>query len=287
MVFHWRQTTTRHLSQQYLPTRSPQSDQTVLMKTSEHMSKRQDFRQILGVRFFTGTAQEAVLRGAQPGLVVVPAAPALMELTRDVNYRQALSEADLAITDSGFLVLLWNIMTFDTIHRVSGLEYLKLLLKRPEFQEVGSSLWVMPSQDSLSRNLKWLQDQGLPIRGEDCYVAPNYKSGCVMDQKLARLIDERKPRHVVVGLGGGIQEKLGLYLKTHCNTRPSLHCIGAAIGFLSGDQVRIPGWADKCFLGWLFRCISKPSRFIPRYTRALRLPILLLRYWDRMPQLAT
>src|SRR6185295_15563016 len=107
------------------------------------------------------------------------AAPALVELTRDPGYRQALLESDLAITDSGFLVLLWNIMTFEGIRRVSGLEYLKLLLERPEFQEVGSSFWIMPSQRSLHRNLNWLQKQGFPIREEDCYVAPSYESSCV------------------------------------------------------------------------------------------------------------
>jgi UDP-N-acetyl-D-mannosaminuronic acid transferase (WecB/TagA/CpsF family) len=257
---------------------------TTVMQITKSVLDPPRFRKILGVRFFTGPANKAVSLGARPGLVVVPAAPALVELTRDPGYRQALLESDLAITDSGFLVLLWNIMTFEGIRRVSGLEYLKLLLERPEFQEVGSSFWIMPSQRSLHRNLNWLQKQGFPIREEDCYVAPSYESSCVADKELACLIDERKPRHVIVGLGGGTQEKLGLYLKTSCRARPSFHCIGAAIGFLSGDQIRIPDWADRFFLGWLFRCASKPSRFIPRYVRALRLPLLLLRNWDRMPQ---
>ena len=61
-----------------------------------------NYRRILGVRFFVGDAPEAVELGARPGLVVVPAAPALMELARDGDYRQALLEADLVITDSGF-----------------------------------------------------------------------------------------------------------------------------------------------------------------------------------------
>ena len=65
----------------------------------------QYYRRILGVRFFVGDAAKAVAIGARGGLVVVPAAPALMELRRDSEYRQALLAADLAITDSGFLVL--------------------------------------------------------------------------------------------------------------------------------------------------------------------------------------
>ena len=61
------------------------------------------YQQILGIRFFVGDAPEAVEIGARGGLVVVPAAPALLELERDTDYRQALLDADLAITDSGLL----------------------------------------------------------------------------------------------------------------------------------------------------------------------------------------
>lgn len=194
---------------------------------------KRDYRRILGIRFFVGDATETVEIGSRGGLVVVPAAPALLELGRDRAYRQALLEADLAITDSGFLVLLWTVMMRDRIQRVSGLEYLKLLLKRPEFGQPGAAFWVMPSQASLERNLRWLTTQGYPIRREDCYVAPKYGSGAVGDDLLVKLVNERGPRHVIIGLGGGVQEKLGFYLKQHAAFRPAIHCVGAAIGFLT------------------------------------------------------
>jgi len=248
-------------------------------------TKETHYRRILGIRFFVGDAPEAVEIGARGGLVVVPAAPALMELGRDREYRQALLEADLAITDSGFLVLLWNTMMRDRIHRVSGLEYLKILLARPELREPGVALWVMPSPDSLQRNLDWLRSQGYPTTRADCYVAPKYAAGKITDDALVQRINERKPRHVIIGLGGGVQEKLGLYLKRNCATRPAIHCIGAAIGFLTGDQVKIPDWADRWVLGWLFRCAANPRRFVPRYAKAFQLAIVLWRYRGRMPEL--
>jgi N-acetylglucosaminyldiphosphoundecaprenol N-acetyl-beta-D-mannosaminyltransferase len=244
-----------------------------------------NYRRILGVRFFVGDAPEAVELGARPGLVVVPAAPALMELARDPEYRQALLEADLVITDSGFMVLLWNVLKQDRIHRVSGLEYLKILLDRTGFREPGAALWVMPSHDALQMNIAWLRSQGFQTELEDCYVAPKYAGGTIADEALVDLVNARKPRHVIIGLGGGVQEKLGLYLRRHCAIRPAIHCIGAALGFLTGDQVKIPAWADQWILGWLFRCASNPRRFIPRYAKALGLPIVLWRYHDRMPEL--
>lgn len=246
---------------------------------------RRDYRRILGVEFFIGDAPKAVEIGSRGGLVVVPAAPALTELEHDHEYRQALLEADLAITDSGFLVLLWNALMRDRIQRVSGLEYLRLLLDRPEFQEPGEVFWVMPSQAALRKNIAWLKQQGFPVRREDCYVAPKYPPGAVDDETLVDLINERDPRHVIICLGGGVQEKLGLYLKRNCLWKPAIHCIGAAIGFLSGDQVHIPHWADQWILGWLFRCASNPGRFVPRYAKALRLAMVLLRYGTRLPEM--
>ena len=254
------------------------------METNFNLTgSEEQFRRILGVRFFVGKASEAVKIGIRGGLVVVPAAPALIDLAHDHDYRQALLEADLVITDSGFMVLLWNLMMLDRISRVSGLEYLRILLARSDFREPHSVLWVMPSQDSLQTNVGWLRSRGYPIEAEDCYVAPKY-AGIVADDELVNLVRTRQPRHVIIGLGGGVQEKLGLYLKKHCIPAPAIHCIGAAIGFLSGDQVYIPHWADQWILGWLFRCASNPIRFVPRYVKALRLPMTLWRYRDRLPE---
>ena len=86
-------------------------------------------RRILGIEFFAGTASQAIARMSLGGLLVVPAAPALRNLAWDPEYREALSQADLCIPDSGFMVLIWNWLQGDTLGRLSGLEYLKVLLQ--------------------------------------------------------------------------------------------------------------------------------------------------------------
>ena len=101
---------------------------------------------------------------------------------------------------------------------------------------------------------------------------------------FARLIGLR-PRHVGVRVGGGTQERLGLYLKRNLEYLPAIHCIGAAIAFLSGDQVNIPVFADKFYLGWLFRCVSEPKRYVPRYWEARKLLRLMVRYRSELPPL--
>ena len=79
--------------------------------------------------------------------------------------------------------------------------------------------------------------------------------------------------------------ELGLYLKRNLSYEPGIHCIGAAIAFLSGDQVRIPLWADRLGLGWLVRCIRQPRIFVPRCLRAFKLAYLVVRYDEKAPPL--
>jgi UDP-N-acetyl-D-mannosaminuronic acid transferase (WecB/TagA/CpsF family) len=136
----------------------------------------------------------------------------------------------------------------------------------------------------MERNLEWLTSEGLRVTEEDCYIAPNYpRRGAVEDAALLAIIERRRPAHVFVCVGSGVQEKLGLYLKRHLDYPPGIHCIGAAIAFLSGDQARIPLWADRLALGWLVRCVRDPWVFLPRYLRAFKLAYLVVRYDDKPP----
>jgi len=241
------------------------------------------FQQILGIRFFVGSAEAAVQIGLLGGLVVVPAAPALLELETNESYREAVFNADLVLTDSGFMVLIWRLLTGKKIARVSGLKYLKLLFEIKALRSPNAVLWIMPTATARAQNLAWLRAQGHDFTEADCYLAPKYPGGSIHDETLIRLVNTRRPQHVVVCLGGGTQERLGLMLKRACAFGPSIHCIGAAIGFLTGNQVRIPTWADKFFLGWLFRCLSEPGKYVPRYWKACQLLPLMIRYREQPP----
>jgi len=96
-----------------------------------------------------------------------------------------------------------------------------------------------------------------------------------------------RPDHVVICVGSGPQEKLGLFLKRELSYGPGIHCLGAAIGFLSGEQASIPAWADRAYLGWLLRCIDDPRTFVPRYLKAFRLVYLLARYGATPPPIVS
>jgi N-acetylglucosaminyldiphosphoundecaprenol N-acetyl-beta-D-mannosaminyltransferase len=240
---------------------------------------------ILGINFFNGTVDEAVdVMSTNGGLLVVPAAPALVRLESDEDYRRALVSADMAIADSGAMVLLWRIFAGRRVERISGLKFLKRLVARLASRPDERVLWIVPSEAAHERAITWLRAVNLTGTA-DFYVAPRYGRE-VRDDALVSKIDIHPPAHVVVGIGGGVQEKLGLFLKENLLARPAIHCIGAALAFLTGDQPSIPMWADRFYLGWLLRLLREPRIFGPRYLSAFKLPLLIARYREKLPPLA-
>jgi N-acetylglucosaminyldiphosphoundecaprenol N-acetyl-beta-D-mannosaminyltransferase len=239
-------------------------------------------RQILGVNFYVGDVQGALRRVERGGLLVVPAAPALKDVAWNAAYREALANADVALADSAFMVLLWNLLQGDSIQRLSGLRYLRELLLQDSVRTAGNTFWIMAGTASSEKNVAWLKSEGIDVPADCIYQAPMYGTN-IEDKELVEKLQSLRPKHVVITVGGGTQERLGLYLKRNLDYLPAIHCIGAAIAFLSGDQVRIPDWADRLYLGWLLRCFSSPRRFIPRYLSASKLVGLLWRYREHSP----
>jgi len=239
---------------------------------------------ILGVNFHVADLESAIYQLLDGGLLVAPSGPGMsMDLVSSGTYRRALTTADIAITDSGWMVLLWLICTGQRLPRHSGLKMMQALLRTEALWGAGTIFWVMPSQVESERNRRWLNANGILTPETATYLAPMYGDGDIEDPALLSAIEAQRPRLVILCVGGGVQERLGLMLREKLNYRPGIACLGAAIAFFTGGQAKIPSWADKLFLGWAFRIAQDPRRFWKRYWQALRLAPLILRYRDRLP----
>ena len=178
----------------------------------------------------------------------------------------------------------------------------------------------MPSEKAKTKTLAFARTSAYPITAGDCYVAPHYSAGQTLlpaepikadkrerlpyifdfpssishlatlspgiaDPNLVSIIEQRKPKHIIIGIGGGMQDKLGSYLKHQLTYRPGIYCIGAAPGFVTGDQVTIPMWADRFFFGWIFRIAAQPRTYLARYWKARIVAFLIKEYGREMPPL--
>ena len=145
----------------------------------------------------------------------------------------------------------------------------------------------MPTAKEAEASMQWLKDRFSEAPEHlEVYLAPIYpKVGKISDDELLAKIEKSKPKFVFIQLGGGTQERLGLFLKQKLSYKPAIICTGAALAFLSGQQAKIPMWADHLFIGWLLRCIHQPKTFIPRYLKAFKLIYLLFKYGNKSPSL--
>jgi exopolysaccharide biosynthesis WecB/TagA/CpsF family protein len=240
---------------------------------------------ILGIKFFDDDVAKAVdTMCTKGGLLVAPSGTCFARLQRDPEYRRAVTSADLALADSGFMVLLWRLLRRKRIRRISGLAYLKRLVKEPAVRQASATFWILPNAAAQEKAIAWATTQGFQVNTEDCSVAPFY-GPAVKDEPLLAMLGARRPHHIIIAIGAGAQEKLGYYLREQIGYRPAIHCIGGALGFLTGDQIRIPDWIDRLYLGWFLRLLAQPRIFIPRLWRARALPGLIFRYGRELPPL--
>jgi UDP-N-acetyl-D-mannosaminuronic acid transferase (WecB/TagA/CpsF family) len=218
-----------------------------------------DYERVLGISFFNGTPAAAVehlkLTG---GLAVIPAAPALIKLNYDPDYRIAMQKADLALADSGLLVLLWKLVRRRLLRKISGIAYLKCLLSDCEIRKDEKLFWIVSSDTAKRKAIAWLQGRSFPIDADDCYVAdreaPEHAHALLFE------IEKRRPR-------------------------PSIHCVGAALGFLTGEERPIPDWAERYHAGWFLRLMSQPRMLLPRIGIAFTLARMVFTYRSELPPL--
>jgi N-acetylglucosaminyldiphosphoundecaprenol N-acetyl-beta-D-mannosaminyltransferase len=241
--------------------------------------------QILGIQFFNGDVDDAVQSMVRRGgFLIAPSGTCFARLREDERYRRAVLAADLAIADSGLMVLLWRLLRREKIGRISGLKYLKHLLRTLKGERAEEIFWVLPSERARRKLFEWSRREAFPIASKNCYVAPRYGLE-IEDRNLLPLLEQNRPSQVIVAIGSGAQEKLSYYLRENLSYRPAIHCTGAALGFVTGEQIPIPDWADRLYLGWLLRLIAQPHRFVPRLIRGLELPWLIWKYAENLPPL--
>jgi len=241
------------------------------------------YQQILGIRFFDGKVDQAIeVMLERGGFLVAPSGTCFARLRDDEPYRRAMLAADLAIADSGLMVLMWRLLRHKKIRRISGLSYLRHLVVKLKGEGSTEIFWVLPSERARQKLVDWSRREAFAIKIDNCHVPPQYGLE-IEDRHLLALIEERRPAHVLIAIGSGPQEKLGYYLRENLSYRPAIHCIGAALGFITGDQIAIPDWADRLYLGWIVRLFAQPRIFIPRLMRGFELPWLIWKYGEKMP----
>ena len=230
-------------------------------------------KEIFGVKFINGSYKIAFSRLLKKQFMVVPSGPGLSVIDKDVRYYNALKSADFAIPDSGFMIILLRLFFNIRIKKLSGPKFLRKFLNEDVIRKPNKLFLIDPNRKESLLNKEYLNRIGVPISSEYQYIAPYYGGNKINDKDLIDKLNtlQEKPEFILVNLGGGIQEPLGLYIKDNITYRTAIICTGAAIAFQTGSQAKIPDWVDAIYLGWFARIIQNPTLFFMRFLKAFRL----------------
>ncbi len=206
---------------------------------------------------------------AKKGLFVFPAGPALATITKSNEYHKSLQNADFVFFDSGFFVLLLRLFKNINVQKFSGFKFLYLFFEHLKKNKKKKVFCIDPNINFSRSNKNYIKKLG--VKKLYNYLAPNYNPEKLSDIKLLKTIKKFKPNYIIINLGGGTQEVLGVYIKKNLKIKTSILCTGAAISFFTKDQAPINNFIDTYYLGWLVRLIFNPIFFLKKYIIALKL----------------
>jgi len=205
------------------------------------------------------------------GYLVAPAASSLSRINVNKKYYEALKNSTVAIFDSGFFCLLLFFFKGVKVRKFSGYLFLKKLINNELKNK--KVLSIDPSKKESFLNKKYFQKNKIKSHS---YIAPFYKKN-FYDEKLFTIIKKINVDYIIINIAGEKQEILAYELHKKFKKRKlKIICTGAAIGFLTGAQIKINDTVDKLFLGWFFRLLSNPKIYYKRIWSSL----LLLRLFN-------
>lgn len=210
------------------------------------------------------------------GLFLFPSGPGLSSIENEIPYLKALKNADYNFFDSGYFVLLLKYFKKIDVNKFSGYLFIKLFLEYIKKNNNKKLFLVDPNIRLSVSNTKLFDKIGVSKKNINNYIAPHYDSKSISDKKLLNIVKNIKPDYILLNIGGGTQEILGLYLKNNIHFKCTIICSGAAISFFTGDQAPMNVFFDKIYLGWLIRIIFNPRVFLPRYLKSIKLIHIVL-----------
>lgn len=208
------------------------------------------------------------------GYLVAPAASALANVYSDKSYLNSLQKSTVAIFDSGLFCLLSLMFKFVKVKKFSGYKFINSFIN--DQRKIKCKILLLePSTYSSKINNLYLKSH--KFRFLKHYICPLYQKN-VIDKNLIKLINNYKPRFIIINIAGGTQEKLALYIKSNINWKIIIICSGAALSFLSDKKLKykITKYVDEMYLGWLFRLLNNPKFFGYRLMKSLQIIFLVL-----------
>lgn len=230
-------------------------------------NKKLQILDFYGIIFHNWTFNKILKKINKGGYLVAPAASALINIKKNLAYYESLKKSSIAIFDSGFFCILLRLSRIFYPSKFSGYLFINKFLNYKKAKNKKIFL-INASNIQSKKNLYLLQKKG--FKKIFLYVSPIFNAE-IKDQKVVNIINQIKPKYIIINIGGEKQEPLAYYITKKIKFKTSIFCLGAAIDFKSKLQAPINLFWDSIYLGWLIRLLFNPFKFFKRTISSLKL----------------
>lgn len=190
----------------------------------------------------------------------------LVKLRRNDGFRRAYAAARIVTADGAPVAALARLQN-RSIERTAGADLLVPLVEAAA--EAGLAIYLYGSRDDVlaraGRALAGRCEGRLDIVGSSAPGADFDPTGPEADAAIAR-IKASGARLVLLALGAPKQEIFAARAVEQ-GVHAGFVCIGAALDFIVGAQVRAPELMQRHGLEWLWRLATNPRRLAARYAQ--------------------
>jgi N-acetylglucosaminyldiphosphoundecaprenol N-acetyl-beta-D-mannosaminyltransferase len=214
------------------------------------------------------------LLNKKKGYLVAPAASALIKILNNKYYYNSLKKSQVAIYDSGFFCILLRLFLIYKPTKYSGLKFFKNFINDNTIKEKKILLINSSKLNQKKNNNLLLKKKFTKVFN---YISPLYKGKNIRDTKILEYILKIKPDYVITNISGCKQEVLAQFIIKNINFKCNILCIGAAIEFITGAQIKISDSIDKFYLGWFLRIMENPYKNLVRTFQSISLLKLMFK----------
>ncbi|MBF0620271.1 MAG: WecB/TagA/CpsF family glycosyltransferase, partial [Candidatus Omnitrophica bacterium] len=199
-----------------------------------------------------------------PVSVVTPNVDHIVKLQNDLEFKKVYERAALVLVDG--MPILWAARFLGTPLRekVSGSDLFPKVCEMASAK--GWTVFFMGGREGAASKAAETFRKSYPgIKVVGTYCPPmGFEKDEFENQRIVKMIKEKRPDILFVGVGAPKQEKWIDKFKDQCQVPVSIG-VGVSFEFVAGIVKRAPLWMQNAGLEWFWRLMMEPQRLWRRY----------------------
>lgn len=209
--------------------------------------------------------EKQLLNNLNEGILFTPNVDHIVKLQKDYELYLAYKKANWIVCDSKILYLISKLFKPSLKEAIPGSSFFKSFYKYHK-NNFNISIFLLGAPRGVAQKA---MDNINNIVGRNIVVGAyspsfTFENNCVECENIIKMVDNSKATVLVVGVGGGKQEKWIAKYSNYFSSVKLFMGLGATINFEANDLKRAPVFIQKLALEWFYRFLNEPKRMFKR-----------------------